>query len=101
MDDMKHLSLRPEAKTDEIKYLSLRLEKDIIVNYAGNEARVPLIFADGMIGAMAVFSTKEAAEAFVGPLCSIVQISFESEAREEKADPLAPKRRRKKNNGNQ
>lgn len=56
-------------------YAVLQLNKEVEVNVMGREVEIPLSYADGMIGAMPVFDTKEAAELFAGDKYEIAQIT--------------------------
>lgn len=45
-------------------YLVARLDKNVTVSLPGRDVDVPFSYADGMIGALPVFETREQAEAF-------------------------------------
>jgi len=61
-------------KKTELKYLALALHRTIDLSVAGVERRLPLSYAEGMIGAMPVFDTREAAEAFADGTCKVAEI---------------------------
>ena len=56
-------------------YVVLQLDKALEVNVMGREIEVPLSYAEGMVGAMPVFDTKGAAEAFAGDEYEIAEIT--------------------------
>lgn len=50
------------------------LNKTVEVTWMGRAAELPLSYADGMIGCLPVFETKEKAEAFADGAYEIVEI---------------------------
>lgn len=56
-------------------YAVLQLNKQVGVNVYGREIEIPLSYADGMIGAIPAFETREAAEAFAGDKYGIAEIA--------------------------
>ena len=56
-------------------FLVLVLNKKIAVEVMGLEQKISLCYANGMIGAMPVFSKKEDAEQFAGDKYQIAEIT--------------------------
>jgi len=56
-------------------YMVLQLNKEIVVKVMGRDVELPLSYADGMVGAVPVFETKEAAEEFAGDRYKIAQLT--------------------------
>ena len=56
-------------------FVVLQLNKEVEVNVMGTVVEVPLSYAEGMIGAIPVFDTREAAELFAGDDYSIAEIT--------------------------
>lgn len=56
-------------------YAVLQLNKQVEVNVYGREIEIPLSYADGMIGAIPVFETREAAEVFAGDKYDVAEIT--------------------------
>ncbi len=48
------------------KYAVLCIKKDVVLEIYGAETKVPLSFAEGMIGAIPVFDTLEDANEYAG-----------------------------------
>lgn len=47
-------------------YVVLTVDTDLMVEVLGTKHETPLIYADGMVGVLPVFETKEQAEAYAG-----------------------------------
>lgn len=58
----------------ERMFLAMTLHRDVQVDWFGGTRDVPLTYADGMVGAIPVFSTRTAAEAFSNGRYGIVEI---------------------------
>jgi hypothetical protein len=52
----------------------LQLNKEVEVQVFGRIETIPLTYADGMIGAIPVFETKEQAKAFAGDMYKIAEL---------------------------
>lgn len=57
-------------------YVVFQLNKELEVLIMGREIPIPLVYAEGMIGAMPVFDSKEAAEQFAGDKYKIAKIAI-------------------------
>jgi len=57
-------------------YMVLQLNKEVEVNVMGRVVEVPLSYAEGMIGAVPVFDTKDAATKFAGDKYKIAQLTI-------------------------
>lgn len=57
-------------------YAPLLLKKEIIIEVMGIPQTSPLCFAEGMVGAMPVFDTLEAAKEYGGEDCETVMIEI-------------------------
>jgi len=55
-------------------YAVARLKEDLTVEVMGINRTVPLKFADGMVGAMPIFESKEAAQAWAIPDTEIYKL---------------------------
>lgn len=63
-------------------YMVAGMETDIILEVGGEDLKLPLCFAEGMIGAMPIFDTEENAKAFASEGISV----FSLELHENKED---------------
>lgn len=55
-------------------YMVKSLGKTVSVMWMGMEAELPLAYAEGMIGAMPVFETREQAEAYADGMFEVAEV---------------------------
>lgn len=53
----------------------LQLNTEVEVDWGGSTRSIPLSYADGMVGAIPVFETREQAEAFAGDKYRIAEVA--------------------------
>lgn len=56
-------------------YVVLQLNKQVEISVGGRELEVPLSYAEGMVGTLPVFSSKELAKLFAGDKYGIREIA--------------------------
>lgn len=56
-------------------FVVLQLNNTVDVSVLGRDVGLPLCYADGMVGALPVFETREAAEVFAGDDYKIMEIT--------------------------
>lgn len=59
-------------------YAVLAIKKTVTINMWDVERDISLVWADGMIGALACFETREQAEAYSGESCQVVEMQYKS-----------------------
>lgn len=72
-----------ETKTPESgesMFVAMTLSRHVDISVGGQTHEVPLIFADGMVGALPVFTARADAERFAAGVCEIVDICLNTEA---------------------
>jgi hypothetical protein len=55
-------------------FIVMSIKKSINVSVLGLEREVDLIYADGMIGALSVFDTRESAEAWASDGTDVIEV---------------------------
>lgn len=68
-------------------YMIAGMETDIILEVGGEDLKLPLCFAEGMIGAIPVFDTEENAKAFASEGISVFSLELhENKDKDDKED---------------
>lgn len=52
----------------------MSLDRTVELSVAGREISLPLAYADGMVGAIPVFSTRDAANKFAAGNCGVLEV---------------------------
>ena len=65
---------RSNVSLGVLMFAVMTLNKTVELSVAGQEISLPLAYADGMVGAIPVFSTRDAAKKFAAGNCGVLEV---------------------------